>query len=212
MAQIIQWNGIDYSENVIYTQRQYLAAVQLANNFLFSSKDPVTDKDIQEFIESDPDGNEAWLLSRMELPLIPTVPFANVASSLQSGKVLAHQRYSRSKRQVEQYEALLLVSAHTDQGCLQIDVEAFCRDSWSDVALCAYWADRRLRNASEALGGANELRIFATESDTPLQRELKKLGYFCFEIDRKAGEYQFSKILEPRSRHKFGHSKPRRKP
>lgn len=198
----IQWNGLDYYENVIYGQRQYVAAVKLANGFLYSTGNPINDRDIQEFIEADPDGNEAWLLYRDERPLVPTVPFANVAGSVQSGKVLAHQRYSRAKTAVAQYEALLLLRSHIVAGCLYIDVDAFCRDPWSDTALCTYWADRRLRAASEALGGANELRISATESDTPLQRELKKLGYFCFSIDRENREYQFSKILTPRNRKK----------
>lgn len=203
MTTTFMWNGIEYFENHVIAQSQYRDAVKLANNFLYSVDEPITERDITEFIEADPDGNEAWLLSSFDHPLIPISPLANTSSVIQSGRVKAHQRYGRAGRTVCQQEALLLLRAYVKQGCLWIDVDAFCRDPWSDVALCAYWADRRLRAASEALGGANELRLFVTETDTPLQRELKKLGYFCFDVDKATGDYQFSKILSPRSRNKF---------
>ncbi len=60
-----------------------------------------------------------------------------------------------------------------------ISVEALCRDPWADASLCAQWAYNRCMALSEELGGARELRITATETDTEFQLALRSLGFVC---------------------------------
>lgn len=201
----IPWGNVDYFDNQISTQTHFKEAVRLANNFLYApeKEDRISISDIEDFLDDQPNENEVWLLHRMQRAFFPYMRKATLKKYVQQGMQIPYGlRYvfSNLPKYLQAFEALLLISPVVVEGGLYVDCDALCRDPWSDTALCAYWADKRLRAASEALGGATELRMTATFNDTPLQRELKNLGYFCFEVDEKAGEYHFSKVLEPRAR------------
>jgi hypothetical protein len=204
----ITWGepGEDYFENPVVTQSQFKEAVKLCNNFLYAQdkEDKITLKDVEDFLDVEAgDGNEVWLLHRMQNTFFPVMRKATLKKHVQQGIPIPYgMRYAfpSPPKYLQAFEATLFISASISKGGLYVDADVLAREPWADTALCAYWADKRLRAASEALGGASELRITATERDIALQRELKALGYFCFDWDRQAGEYHFSKILELRSR------------
>lgn len=226
MNPVVKYHGVDYYEYRVQSHHQLDTAVRLSKLSQFT---PMSHKDLDDFLSYSMDGvREAFLLASIA-PAIREAPSRYLWSPDTSpiwtpgtppgdswGTVFAAEF---EKYQSQSFEALLLLDCVEDDFDLEapvVSVAALCRDPWSEAAPTASWLDMRLRDASEALGGALELRISVPEADTPLQRELRGMGYFAEDYlpdqtynpslpwSRNLGSIRFIKLLRIRDRHLLG--------
>lgn len=199
MLRHFNWDGTEYFGVEFGEKRHYREVCELTNQFIWTGgvNDKITVGDVDEYLSDNHSDNEIWLLGRYQKRLLPIKPFHDVK------KVIAQQgalppRFYRGLQQEIVYDAVIWLSPTLvrKESYLILCCDLFARDPFSQVGACAYWMDLRLRTMSDGLGGANEFKLVVAESDLPLQKELKSLGYFAFEQERKTGNLFFSKILK----------------
>lgn len=220
MQPVLTVSGQTYLETQIFTKQQMADALKLCNNFLYwkDEEDKITKLDIEEFLQDEQDGAcEAWLLytreqafsprinfnpSPNEIPPYSEQPSPFIPADLNPLENFCHyaSRYYPTTRTTLVPVAFVLISPYDQSYQSLMSLDCFCRDPWADTAACVEWADSKLMQCVGVIKGVDELRVVATESDTPLQRELRKQGYFCFEYKQESGELGFGKILRLRPR------------
>src|SRR5690606_1130284 len=101
---------VDYFETPLISANDSEEAVKLCNGFLTH---PITEEDLDSYLEEDPDGNEIWLLYRMQKILRPVFPFANSASKIQKSLIsgLLAPRYLLGPKFERVYEAVICLRA-----------------------------------------------------------------------------------------------------
>lgn len=204
MARHFNWGGTEYYETEFKDHIHYKHACKLANDFFWTGNPDhkFNKQDIEEYLSCTGE-NEIWFLCHSQKRLLPLEPFfqKKIKDKIVEGISIPPRFYAGLQKQTI-FNAVAFMSPYLDEqkDFLTINCDLIAREPFADVAAVAHWIDTRFRQMNEELAGANENKLIVTERDLPLQRELKRLGYFAFEQDRATGDLYFSKILRIRSR------------
>lgn len=194
----LEWTPREYplSDNELKWQKTLYPTVKASRYF----DPPTTKAELSNYLLNEREGGdyELWLLYHLEIPVhrINTFRYESPGSH-----PLDTVRTIRGRGHTRIYDCLAILSASQEpRDSLVVSCDALCRDPWASTAVCALWASTALQRLSEGLGGANEIGIIVHEDDTPLQREMKRQGFFAFQYDPLCHDIHFGKVLLPRSR------------